>query len=151
MLILIYFLGILFIRRVQPIIIIGRLIIIVILYSYILYCVIGGYWFGYVLILVILRGVLVLFTYMVRLIPNERFENYNLIYVFLFLLTLIVLGTWYFKFNIDYTRLYLWESYFGIFNLFIVRFLLRIILIVVWLRYMGYGAVRILLCAWLKD
>lgn len=134
--------GIIFVRRIQPIMIIRRLIIIILIYSYIIYIILGGYWFCYVLILVILRGVLVLFTYIVRLIPNESFENYNLIYIFI-LIIIIGIFLYFYKYRIDYIRLFLWKSYFGIFNLFIVRFLLGIILIVVWLRYLGYGAVRI--------
>lgn len=152
MLRLLIVIGIFFVRRVQPIFIIRCLIIIVLCYSYVVYNVLGGYWFSYALVIVILRGVLVLFTYLVRLVPNERFENYNLLYIFT-ILTIIMRGLFFYLFNdMDYVSLNIWSSYFRIFNLFIVRFLLRIILIVVWLRYMNEGALRVSYkYAWLKD
>lgn len=78
-----------FIIRIQPIFIVRRLILIVLIYSYIVYIVIGGYWFRYALVIVMLRGVLVVFTYIVSLVPNERFENYNLIYLVRIILVLV--------------------------------------------------------------
>lgn len=137
----------------QPIFIVRRLILIVLIYSYITYIIIGGYWFSYALILVILRGVLVVFTYIVRLIPNENFENYNLLYI-VGIIILLIGGfyIWIYDLKFGLVSLNLWNRFFGIFNIFIVRLLLAIMLVVVWFRYMGYGALRItLLGAWLKG
>lgn len=143
MIILLFLLGIFFIRRVQPIMMVGSLIIITLFYSYIIYKIIERYWFRYALVIVILRGVLVVFTYMVSLIPNERFENYNLILLF-FVIFVVTIGI---IFNligdISYISLVLWISYVRIYNLFIVGFLFSIMLVVVWLRCINEGAVRI--------
>lgn len=144
LLILIVIIGLIFIRRIQPIFIVRRLILIILIYSYIIYIVIGGYWFRYALIIVILRGVLVVFTYIVSLIPNERFENYNLLYIvgiIIFIVGRFYIWRYDIKFGI--IRLRLWRRFFRIFNIFIVRLLLTIILIVVWFRYVGYGALRV--------
>lgn len=142
---LIVLLGIFFISRIQPIFMIRILILIVLAYSYLIYFVLGGYWFGYALIIVMLRGILVVFTYIVSLIPNDRFEEYNLLYIFR-LIIFTIGGSYIFIYYNKFRRisLILWGSFFRNFNIFIVRFLLLIILLTVWLRYFGYGALRIL-------
>lgn len=144
LLILIVLLGMLFIMRIQPIFIVRRLILIVLIYSYLLYIIMEGYWFGYALVMVILRGVLVVFTYIVRLVPNERFESYNLVYI-IGIIILLIEGfyVWIYDFKYRIITLRLWNNFFSIFNIFIISFLLIIILIVVWFRYIGYGALRI--------
>lgn len=145
MLIFIIILGVIFVRRIQPIFIIRRLILIALLYSYIVYIIIGGYWFRYALVMVILRGVLVVFTYIVSLIPNERFERYNLFYIVIVMLMMVGgYYMWIYRLKNSFISLNLWFTFFGIFNIFIIRFLLIIILIVVWLRYMGRGALRVI-------
>lgn len=136
--------GLIFIRRIQPIFIVRSLILIVLLYSYIIYIIIGSYWFRYALVIVILRGVLVVFTYIVRLIPNERFENYNLLYIIGIIIFLIGrFYVWIYDIKMGVISLNLWRRFFGFFNIFIVVVLLGIILVVVWLRYMGFGALRV--------
>lgn len=153
MLILIILLGILFVRRIQPIFIIGRLIFIVLLYSYLIYMIIGRYWVGYILVMVILRGVLVVFTYIVRLIPNERFERFNILNMIIVLF--IIVGryyVWIYEIKFGMITLILWNTYLGVFNVFVIGFLLIVILIVVWLRYMGRGALRVMYkYAWSKG
>lgn len=136
--------GLIFIRRIQPIFIVRSLILIVLLYSYIIYIIIGRYWFRYALVIVILRGVLVVFTYIVRLIPNERFENYNLLYIIGVIIFLIGrFYVWIYDIKMGVISLNLWRRFFSFFNIFIVVVLLGIILVVVWLRYMGFGALRV--------
>lgn len=109
-----------------------------------IYIIIGGYWFRYALIIVILRGVLVVFTYIVRLIPNESFENYNLVYLVSFILFMVGgFYVWLYECKYGVVSLSLWRSFFRIFNIFIVGLLLRIMLVVVWLRYIGCGALRV--------
>lgn len=136
--------GFLFVGRLQPMFIVRRLILIILFYSYVVNIFIGGYWFRYALIIVILRGVLVVFTYIVRLIPNERFERYNLLYL-LGIIIFVIRGYYIYIYNykLRLYRIRLWGSYISIFNIFIVIFLLIIILIVVWFSYIGRGALRI--------
>lgn len=141
--VIVLLIGIFFIRRLQPIVIIIVLVLIVLLYSYEIYMVMGGYWYRYLLVMVILSGVLVLFIYIIRLIPNEKFESESLLYLFIFVIFIMGFSDFLWKFNWRFVSLNLWLSYFGIINLLIVVFLFGIILGVVWLRYMEYGALRI--------
>lgn len=142
---IIIILGLIFVWRVQPYIIIIRIIVITVGYSIYLYYRIGRYWYRYILVLVIIRGVLVLFRYIARLIPNERFEYLILIYVRLFVYFVILIK---FKYGIIYFGdirvivLKIWEMIVRLYNLYIVLFLLIIMVIVVWVRNFGCGAVR---------
>lgn len=119
------------------------IIFIVLLYSYFIYKIINTYWLSYALVIVILRGVIVLFTYIISLFPNERFESYNLVYIFLFILLIVRYYLYNYEFDMRYITFGLWISFVRIFNLFVVIFLLSIMLIVVWFRYMDYGAIRV--------
>lgn len=142
LLILIFVFGFMFIMRLQPVFIVRRLIIITLFYSFFIYKVIGSYWFRYLLLLVMLRGVLVVFTYIVSLIPNENFEIYGIIFVFIFMFFFIKYYN-IFNINIGFITLDLWESYLGIFSLFLISFLLTIIFLVVLLRDINLGSIRI--------
>nr|YP_009058783.1 NADH dehydrogenase subunit 6 [Plexippus paykulli]AIM52649.1 NADH dehydrogenase subunit 6 [Plexippus paykulli] len=140
---LVVVLGIFFVSSVQPMFMISSLILIVLMYSYIVYIMIGGYWFSYALMMVMLSGVLVVFTYMVSLIPNESFESYNLMYMMGMLL--LLMGGYYilmYDFKGGMLSLSLWMTLVSVFNMFMVSFLLSIMLVVVWLSYMEYGALR---------
>lgn len=142
---IIIILGLIFVWRVQPYFIIIRIIIITMGYSIFIYYKMDRYWCRYILILVIIRGVLILFTYIARLIPNERFEYIRLIYVRLFICIFIIIGI---KFERGYFEdmriiiLKIWEVLVRLYNLYFVIFLLIIMLMVVWLRNFGEGAVR---------
>jgi hypothetical protein len=141
--ILILRIGVFLVRRLQPIIIITIIIIIVLMYSYFVYISIIGYWFSYILVIVILRGVLVIFTYIIRLIPNELFENYNIIYIYIFLIMRIISYEYILNEINELISLIIWISWYGILNIFIVSFLFIAILIIVWLRYRNEGAIRV--------
>lgn len=147
--------GLIFVWSIQPYSIIIRLVIITLGYSIYIYCRIGRYWYRYILVLVVLRGVLVLFTYIASLVPNERFEYISLVYVSIFIYIIIIFGLRYkFIFYEDRRILILkvWEIVIRIYNLYLVIFLLVIILIVVWLRNFDGGAVRNFYnSAWIKG
>lgn len=140
---MIYLFGILFVIRIQPVFIVTRLIIITFIYSFYIFKEIGRYWFRYVLLIVILRGVLVVFTYIVTLTPNERFEVYSLVIVMVILfISAISYGANYLR-DSRIISLNLWINYLGTLNLFLVRFLLIIILLVVYLRNIIRGAFHV--------
>lgn len=143
MIILVFLFGILFVITLQPVFIVRRLIIITFIYSFFIFNGVGSYWFRYLLLIVILRGVLVVFTYMVTLIPNERFEIYQLMLAFLLILMFIVKWDFFYGFEMSFLTLNLWNRYIGVFNLFLVRFLLVVILLVVLLRGINYGSFRV--------
>lgn len=138
-----FLLGILFVIRLQPVFIIRILVIITFLYSYIIYKYCGTFWFGYMLLIVILRGVLVVFIYIVTIIPNESFEIYNLVVLFFFIVLFIVRFVNLYEVDFRIITVNLWSNYIGIMTLFLVGFLLRVILLVVSLSYINDGAFRI--------
>lgn len=93
--------------------------------------------------MVMLRGVLVVFTYMVTLIPNESFEVNGLMILFVVIILFII--RYIIIYNVDFSlvTVNLWITFFSILSLFLVGFLLVIILLVVSLRYINDGAFRI--------
>lgn len=124
--------------------IVGILILITLIYSFFLFIFIGVYWFRYALVIVMLRGVLVVFTYIVRLFPNERFEIYSIIYIILFMFLFFRRGYIVYGGDCRIVSINLWVRYVSMFNLFLVVFLLRIMLIVIWVRELSEGAVRVM-------
>nr|YP_010219076.1 NADH dehydrogenase subunit 6 [Phoneutria boliviensis]UBY46229.1 NADH dehydrogenase subunit 6 [Phoneutria boliviensis] len=143
MLSLMFLLGVMFIMSMQPVFMVSMLIVITFVYSYMIYKVVGTFWFSYVLLMVMLSGVLVVFTYMVTLCPNESFEVYSLVVMFLFMV-LFVVGI-FFMYELDFSiiTVNLWISYLGMMSLFLVGFLFCIMLLVVSLSYVNDGALRI--------
>lgn len=135
--------GILFVIRLQPVFIIRRIIFITFIYSLYIYIELGSYWFSYLLLIVILSGVLVVFTYIITLIPNERFEITGLLFIIIFIFIYVIKYKEIFYNDIRLERVNLWNTYLGIFNIFLVRLLLLVILIVVFLSNIHYGSFRI--------
>lgn len=105
--------------------------------------IVGSYWYRYILVLVIIRGVLMLFTYIVSLIPNESFEVIRLVN---FVLLLIIMRVKIEVINIEDGGVFsikIWGIVVGGINLYVVIYLLIIIVMVVWLRGAGIKALRI--------
>lgn len=137
-------LGVIFVLSIQPIIIISRLIMVVLIYSFYLYWNLREFWFRYIIVLVLMRGVLVVFTYIIRVLPNERFEVSRLVILILGFV-LIYKGEVYDEFiqNMRIGRIKIWSGISLIVRLFLIIYLLFIIVIVVWLRIIERGAIRI--------
>nr|AIW06235.1 NADH dehydrogenase subunit 6 [Araneae sp. MT-2014] len=135
--------GVVFASGIQPIMMVSVLIMIVLLYSKNMWELMGSYWFSYVLVMVMLSGVLIVFTYMVSLIPNESFETYNLIFLSMFIV--MMMSEVYGLYNNDKSVMVfnMWSSYLGIFNLFMVVYLLGVMIMVVWLSNLSEGAIRV--------
>lgn len=133
-----------FVIRNQPMFIIGLLMILVTLYSLFIYWEIIRFWYGYILILVFLRGVLVIFSYVIRLIPNERFEFLRLVILIIIFLSLF-LREYYSLNKIDFSfvSLFLWEGILLGYIIYLVIFLLSIIVIVIYVRCPQVGALRL--------
>lgn len=131
--------------RSQPFLIVISLIVVSLMYSIIIYYFISRFWFRYILLLVILTGVLVLFSYISRIIPNESFEIIKLVYLSVLFL---IICLFFFKiefFYIEDDRIKstnLWEISISLFNLYLIFFLFIIIVMVVWLVKLKRGAVR---------
>nr|YP_010611003.1 NADH dehydrogenase subunit 6 [Lycosa grahami]WAQ70325.1 NADH dehydrogenase subunit 6 [Lycosa grahami] len=142
MMMLMFLFGVLFVISLQPVFMVSSLIIITLFYSFFIFKMIGSYWFSYLLLLVMLSGVLVVFTYMVSLIPNESFEIYGMLFMFLFMFFFVKYYNL-FEVNMGFVSMNLWESYLGMFSLFLVGFLLVIMFLVVLLSNMNFGSVRV--------
>lgn len=142
-------LALIFIVRNQPIFMIGILMILVLTYSLIIYREVRRFWFGYLLLLILLRGVLVVFSYVVSLIPNERFEFFSLI-TFLLIFLYLFVQEYIFSIKIDDSLicLLLWEGLILGYIIYLVTFLLTLIIIVIFVSLPQIGALRLLLCAW---
>lgn len=137
-------LAIIFIGRVQPIMMVVRLILITLLYSYFVIKVMGRFWFRYALVIIILSGVFVIFVYISRLVPNEEFEIYTLIYFVVFVFIFFVGEQDYFRMEIyENISLELWNSYIGGWIIFMGIILFVVILIVIWIRCKNVGALRV--------
>lgn len=136
-------LGVVFVWGVQPLYIIIRMVLVVLRYSLYIYYVIGRYWFRYIIILVILRGVMVLFSYIVSLSPNHRFEMGGLILVVIFIYLVYFYNDLFNMYEIcELNCLDLWLGI-RFFITYFVLFLLRIIVLVVWVRSYCLGRLRV--------
>nr|YP_009349348.1 NADH dehydrogenase subunit 6 [Agelena silvatica]APZ84008.1 NADH dehydrogenase subunit 6 [Agelena silvatica] len=141
---MIVIMGLFFLMSSQPVFMVGVLILITFFYSFFLYMLMGSYWFSYAMVMVMLSGVLVVFTYMVTLFPNESFEVYNMVYVVIFMI-LFFSGS-YMIYGSDYSMVSfsLWVNYISMFNMFLVVFLLSIMLMVIWVSGLEGGAIRVM-------
>nr|YP_009072486.1 NADH dehydrogenase subunit 6 [Pardosa laura]AIP86890.1 NADH dehydrogenase subunit 6 [Pardosa laura] len=139
---LMFLFGVLFVMSLQPVFMVSSLIVITLVYSYFIFKVIGSYWFSYLLLLVMMSGVLVVFTYMLSLIPNESFEVYMM--VVMFFIMFFFLKYWgMYNVNMGFVSVNLWETYLGMFSLFLIGFLLVVMFLVVMLSNMNMGSVRV--------
>nr|YP_009744385.1 NADH dehydrogenase subunit 6 [Oxyopes hupingensis]QIE13338.1 NADH dehydrogenase subunit 6 [Oxyopes hupingensis] len=141
---LIFLLGVFFLVSLQPVFMVSILIFMTLFYSYLIYEVIGSFWFSYMLLMVMLSGVLVIFTYMVSLIPNESFEIYNLMVLLSFMMMVFIKWSGLYKMDMSVISMDLWVSYLGLFSFFLVSFLLGIMLLVVVMSYMSEGSFRVM-------
>nr|YP_010406826.1 NADH dehydrogenase subunit 6 [Pardosa pusiola]URC16627.1 NADH dehydrogenase subunit 6 [Pardosa pusiola] len=139
---LMFLFGALFVMTLQPVFMVSSLIIITLVYSYYIFKIMGSYWFSYLLLLVMLSGVLVVFTYMVSLIPNESFEIYMMVMVFFLMFFFMKYYNMY-DMNMGFISVNLWETYLGMFSLFLISFLLVVMFLVVMLSNMNMGSVRV--------
>lgn len=132
--------GVIFIGVCHPIILAFCIIFLSLGFSVYLYKVIGEYWYRYIIILVVLRGVMVVFIYIARLIPNEEFDYIKVIILILFLLVMVGLVVEGIRLmGRRFLSLVLWISLIKEFNLFIVSFLLYIIIGVVYISRIKDG------------
>lgn len=144
-------LGIVFIGWIQPMVIVIGIIMITLYYSYGIIEFVGGYWYRYALVLVMISGVLVVFTYMVRIIPNEGFEVLGLVNLSVFFVLLIEKVELRMLDDIGLMTLKLWDLWVSGVNIYMVMFLFFVIVIVVWLGGVTVGSLRVLGCAWWKG
>nr|AIA77344.1 NADH dehydrogenase subunit 6 [Argiope amoena] len=136
--------GVLFVLSIQPMMVISSLIITILLYAVYLYWHLSSFWFSYMIILVLMSGVLVVFTYMMSVLPNESFEVSSLV-----LLVLSVILLYKYSGYEDYIQdvslgsMGIWMSVTLVVSIFLVIYLLVMMVMIVWLSMMEKGAIRI--------
>nr|YP_009131530.1 NADH dehydrogenase subunit 6 [Argyroneta aquatica]AIL95164.1 NADH dehydrogenase subunit 6 [Argyroneta aquatica] len=137
-------LSVMFLGSMQPIMMVLSLIFILLLYSLFLYKLMVSFWYSYALVMVMLSGVFVIFTYMASLSPNEGFEIYSLIFLVLFMV-IVFLNKKVVIISLisDFVSLNLWVAYLGLFSLFLVVLLLSVMVMVVWVSMKAKGALRV--------
>nr|QHH25552.1 NADH dehydrogenase subunit 6 [Leucauge celebesiana] len=138
----ILFLGIMFLLGAQPILLMGLLIMLVFIYSFNIYMVAGNFWFSYIFMLVMLSGVLVLFSYMLSLIPNMELEFGSMYLVLVFLFMGYLINNNYYVHS-DYSDLsiFMWMPMMNMMTFFFF-FLFGMMIVVVWLSMMDMGSIR---------
>nr|AUJ21346.1 NADH dehydrogenase subunit 6 [Tetragnatha similis] len=138
------FLGMMIIWGSHPLMMMGGLVILVLMIFLHLYFSLVSLWVGYLLVLVMLSGILVIFSYMLSLIPNLAFEEFNL---FMPMLLLVFAGySIYEKFYMDNVSLYtysIWVSELSSMTFYLVSLLLLLMVIVLFLSIMGKGSLRV--------
>nr|YP_009689588.1 NADH dehydrogenase subunit 6 [Neoscona multiplicans]QCF46307.1 NADH dehydrogenase subunit 6 [Neoscona multiplicans] len=137
-------LGVLFVLSIQPMMVISSLIIIVLVYSMFLYWSLSSFWFSYMVILVLMSGVLVVFMYMMSVLPNESFEVSSLMILILGFV-LMYNSNFYNEFiqDVGLMSMKIWEGTTMLMSMFLVMYLLFIMIIIVWVSMMEVGAIRI--------
>nr|QNV12052.1 NADH dehydrogenase subunit 6 [Linyphia triangularis] len=137
-------LGLIFILSNQPMLMIGILMMLVCVYSLFIYYSVSSFWFGYILILVLLSGVLVIFSYVVSLIPNESFEVLSLMLLLVSFIYLFFLDFFYAMVeDLSFSSLLIWESLLSGYLMYLVMFLLGIMVMVVYVSTPFAGALRV--------
>lgn len=129
--------------RIQPLIIIRLILGVVLLYSLDIYYESMRFWFGYILMLIVLRGILVVFTYIIRLVPNERFEYFSILIIFFVVVFFFINGKFIIIDNQRLLSVLLWEGLIRGYILYLGGFLLRIMVIVIFLSRVVDGAFRL--------
>jgi hypothetical protein len=130
---------------------IGVLLVVVVVYALEIYFMLLRFWFGYILILILLRGVLVVFTYVVSLVPNERFEYFSFLMILVGILFFIGETRYKVLSSQSLVTTLLWGGVMGGYILYLAIFLLRVIVIVVFVSSPSEGPLRVFLYAWLKG
>nr|AUJ21356.1 NADH dehydrogenase subunit 6 [Tetragnatha sp. Rapa Nui] len=138
------FLGMMIVWGSHPLLMMGGLVILVLMVLLYLYYNLMSFWVGYLLVLVMLSGILVIFSYMLSLIPNLAFEEFNL---FMPLLLFIFAGYSIFEnFYMGDMSMFVYMIWWGelsFMTFYLVSLLLLLMVIVLFLSIMGSGSLRI--------
>nr|YP_007474904.1 NADH dehydrogenase subunit 6 [Pholcus phalangioides]AFC77892.1 NADH dehydrogenase subunit 6 [Pholcus phalangioides] len=127
----------------HPMIMVGGLIVFTVWMSFISYMSLLTFWYGNLIMLVILSGVLVVFTYMASLSPNEGFFlDYWGLAVFMVLVGAAGLGLEGSE-DMSLVSIKLWVSVDGSMNLFAVVLLFLAMLVVVWVGSYWSGPIHV--------
>nr|YP_009691858.1 NADH dehydrogenase subunit 6 [Cyclosa japonica]QEG58638.1 NADH dehydrogenase subunit 6 [Cyclosa japonica] len=142
---MILLMGVMFILSIQPMMMISTLIFIILAYSLLMMWNLSSFWFSYMIILILMSGVLVVFTYMMGVLPNESFEVSSLV-VIVMSLALMYKYSEMNEFIMEESlgSMLIWSGSLYMLSLMLVIYLLIMMVMVVWMSMMEKGAIRIL-------
>nr|ACA62666.1 NADH dehydrogenase subunit 6 [Calisoga longitarsis] len=134
-------LGIMFVGSSQPMSLVLLLIFVTLSYVLYLYVVMKTFWYSFVIMIVMLSGVLVVFTYMASMSPNEKFiwSGISLMILIVVFLGVLVDGWGY---PLSHVSLKLWDGWTMLVVGWLISFLLVVMLMVIWVSEWGDMAAR---------
>nr|YP_009660725.1 NADH dehydrogenase subunit 6 [Loxosceles similis]QCS26178.1 NADH dehydrogenase subunit 6 [Loxosceles similis] len=130
------FLLLMFSHPMSMLLTFGAMVIIIIVSMYMS---LGGFWFSYLLMLIIITGLIVIFSYVVSMMPNEYFGME--FFLLALLLFIAILGFENVNLVSDIVSLKGWVIMYNIYSLFMLCVLLILMLTVTWICDFGSGAV----------
>lgn len=138
------FLGIIFVWGSHPLLIMGGLVILVLIIFLYLYFSIIRFWVGYLLVLVILRGILVIFSYILRLVPNLSFEEFSLLMpLLLFVFAGYRIIEKFYGGDISLYTYSIWVGNLRLITFYLAGLLLLLMVVVLFLRIINKGSLRV--------
>nr|YP_009110430.1 NADH dehydrogenase subunit 6 [Tetragnatha maxillosa]AIX11774.1 NADH dehydrogenase subunit 6 [Tetragnatha maxillosa] len=141
---MVMFLGVFIIWGSHPILMMGGLLVLVLSSLLYLYYNTLMFWGGYLLLMVMLSGILVIFSYMLSLVPNLAFEEFSMFMPLLLVLILVYLEME--KFYLMDFSLYIfsiWGGSLSMMTFYLVSLLLLLMVIVLHMSEMKKGSVRV--------
>nr|AKG65077.1 NADH dehydrogenase subunit 6 [Tetragnatha maxillosa] len=141
---MVMFLGVFIIWGSHPILMMGGLLVLVLSSLLYLYYNTLMFWGGYLLLMVMLSGILVIFSYMLSLVPNLAFGEFSMFMPLLLGLILVYLEME--KFYLMDFSLYIfsiWGGSFSMMTFYLVSLLLLLMVIVLHMSEMKKGSVRV--------
>nr|AUJ21384.1 NADH dehydrogenase subunit 6 [Tetragnatha macilenta] len=128
----------------HPILLMGGLVILVLSCMLYMYMMMNSFWMGYLLVLVMLSGVLVIFSYMLSLIPNLVFEEFVILFPLLLIMfsSYLVLDSCFFL-DLSCYLYSIWVMGMNLITTYLVVLLLLLMVIVLYLSIMSEGSLRL--------
>nr|YP_010026030.1 NADH dehydrogenase subunit 6 [Cyriopagopus hainanus]QOQ36844.1 NADH dehydrogenase subunit 6 [Cyriopagopus hainanus] len=138
---MIVLMSLIFMISTHPMSLVMAMMVIVLMYSLEMYWGSGTFLYSMVLMLVILSGVMVIFTYMASMNPNEKFEFFFVGMMIMLLFSFYWGNEW--KIMVTFEMLDMWNSSIMVVNEYLVSFLLVIMFMTIWISGWWYGPLRV--------
>nr|AUJ21375.1 NADH dehydrogenase subunit 6 [Tetragnatha versicolor] len=138
------FLGMMFVWGSHPLLMMGGLVILVLMIFLYLYFSMMSFWVGYLLVLVMLSGILVIFSYMLSLVPNLSFEEFSLLMpLVLFVFAGYSIMEKFYGGDISLYTYSIWVKNLSLMTFYLASLLLLLMVVVLFLSIMNKGSLRV--------
>nr|YP_025746.1 NADH dehydrogenase subunit 6 [Cyriopagopus schmidti]AAP51156.1 NADH dehydrogenase subunit 6 [Cyriopagopus schmidti] len=138
---MIVLMSLIFMISTHPMSLVMAMMVIVLMYSLEMYWSSGTFLYSMVLMLIILSGVMVIFTYMASMNPNEKFEFFFVGMMIMLLFSFYWGNEW--KIMVTFEMLDMWNSSIMVVSEYLVSFLLVIMFMTIWISGWWYGPLRV--------